>query len=204
MENFELVSDEWPEQRENNLTPRQEEILDQLEGIILRNGFRSLRLSDLTAELHCSRNILYALAPSKDELALLVIERYMARLRVELSCAFEKAETARDRIALALDALSLRAGLVSRRFYEDVAQYAPAREVQVRHRKLVVSQLREIIASGIEEGAFNRIDALFAAEVIQMLVISIADGRLVGRTGLSSAEAAAEFKRLIFDGLIAN
>jgi AcrR family transcriptional regulator len=53
-------------------TRRREELLDQVQSLILVEGFAQLRVGALAAHLSCSRSTLYKLAPSKDELIALV------------------------------------------------------------------------------------------------------------------------------------
>jgi AcrR family transcriptional regulator len=190
--------------RRSELTVRQEEILDQLEGIVVRSGFRHLTLLDLTSELRCSRTILYALAPTKEELALLVIDRFLGRLGSEMGRAVARAKGPRDQMAAALDTLASLIGPVSRRFFEDIELYGPARALHLRHTNAAAARLRAIISAGTEQGAFNAVDALFAAEVISLVLSGISDGSLLDRTGLTSAEAVGQLKHMAFDGLIPN
>src|SRR3954451_10977241 len=63
-------------------TPRQVEILDTLQALFLAEGFRHLTIGDLVDQLSCSRRTLYSLAPSKEELVLVVIERFFNRMGV--------------------------------------------------------------------------------------------------------------------------
>jgi AcrR family transcriptional regulator len=193
-----------PTHRRSDLTVRQEEILDQLEGIVVRDGFRHLTLLDLTSELRCSRTILYALAPTKDELALMVIDRFLSRLGSEMGRTIERAKTPQAQMAAALDTLASLIESVSRRFFEDIELYGPARALHLRHTNALVARLRAIISAGAEQGAFNAVDALFAAEVINLVISGISDASLLDRTGSTSAEAVGQLKHMLFDGLIPN
>ena len=60
---------------------REGHLLEGLEEIFLQEGFRRVAVGELAARLHCSRATLYALAPSKERLFLLVLERLLARIR---------------------------------------------------------------------------------------------------------------------------
>jgi AcrR family transcriptional regulator len=60
-------------QRERELTDRQREILDEMEDLVA-GGFADLTMAELAARLNCSLRTLYALAPSRDELVLIVID----------------------------------------------------------------------------------------------------------------------------------
>src|ERR687894_1921125 len=61
------------------LTRRQAELLDQLEELFLAEGFARFTLDDLAVRLHCSKSTLYALAESKERLALRVVKHFFRK-----------------------------------------------------------------------------------------------------------------------------
>jgi AcrR family transcriptional regulator len=60
---------------------RQQELLDALEEIFEKEGFRKVTMAELAARLRCSRRTFYELAGSKEELFLRVLERLLGRIR---------------------------------------------------------------------------------------------------------------------------
>ncbi len=66
-------------ERERALTARQRELLDQLGGVF-DGGFADLTMAGLAARLNCSLRTLYELAPSRDELVLVVVDRNLWRI----------------------------------------------------------------------------------------------------------------------------
>jgi AcrR family transcriptional regulator len=81
---------------------RQEQVLQAVERIFLREGVGGIRMGDLATEVGCSRSTLYEIAPSKDDLLLLVIDRLMRRLSVRGADAIATADTNVDRMAAML------------------------------------------------------------------------------------------------------
>src|SRR5947209_20566514 len=69
--------------RPRGWSDRQLEILDVLQALFLAEGFRHLTIADLVDRLHCSRRTLYSLAPSKEELVLVVIGRLLNDMGLE-------------------------------------------------------------------------------------------------------------------------
>src|SRR5262245_59150030 len=67
-----------PRQRSSR---RREQILDAIEQLFLERGFQVLTIDDLVAAAGCSRSTLYALADTKENLFLLVLDRMWRRLR---------------------------------------------------------------------------------------------------------------------------
>ena len=64
---------------ERRLTTRQAQLLDQLEELFLAEGFAGFTLEDLAVRLHCSKTTLYALAGSKEQLAVRVVRHFFRR-----------------------------------------------------------------------------------------------------------------------------
>jgi AcrR family transcriptional regulator len=66
-------------ERERRLTTRQREILDHL-GEMFDDGFAGLTMATIAARSNCSLRTLYGLAPSRDELVLIVVDRNLWRV----------------------------------------------------------------------------------------------------------------------------
>ena len=65
---------------EARLGRRHREVLDELEALFLRDGFSGFSVRELAASVGCSRRTLYEVAPSKDELVLIVLDRFLHRV----------------------------------------------------------------------------------------------------------------------------
>jgi AcrR family transcriptional regulator len=183
-------------------TQRQEAILDQLERLFLADGFRHLTLQDLTDELHCSRTILYALAPTKEELVLVVIDRWLQKVGVALNTAVDQARAPDERLEAALDGIGTSSLSATPRFMADMASYGPTNELHMKHARHAFRRLEDIITDGVTKGTFRQVDARFAAAVMHLVMTSISDGTLVERTGMFPGEATLEFKELLFRGVL--
>ena len=59
-------------------SPRLERLLEELEHVFLHDGFLHFRTEELARRLHCSKRALYQIAPSREELFELVVERWLA------------------------------------------------------------------------------------------------------------------------------
>jgi AcrR family transcriptional regulator len=181
---------------------RQTEILDALEAIYLREGFRSLGMGELASRLRCSRRTLYELAPTKPELFLLVLERFLARIRAlgEERAAAEP--DPRARIAALLEPGISETRRAGEAFAADVAAYEPARRMLERHQRARMAQLRDVLEEGIASGVFRGVHAVLVAEVMLAAVGRASDPALLRRAGLSMSEAFEECSRLIQHGLL--
>src|SRR6476659_10876952 len=107
------------------LTTRQVDLLDRLTDLVVAEGFAHLTLDDLAARLRCSKTTLYALAPSKDQLAVRVVNNFFRRSTALVESRVEARRAPRRRIEAYRDAIAEALQPASRRFIDDVAAFAP-------------------------------------------------------------------------------
>ena len=65
---------------ERALSPRQREILDELEQLLVARRLGERTMSEIAAEVNCSLRTLYGIAPSKDELVLAIVDRRLRHI----------------------------------------------------------------------------------------------------------------------------
>lgn len=106
-------------------TRRQSELLDRLLSLFLEQGFSRFTLDDLAAELRCSKTTLYALAPSKEQLAVEVVKHYFKNATAQVESAVARQTRHDRRIAAYLNAVADALRPASRTFLDDVATFAP-------------------------------------------------------------------------------
>ena len=183
-------------------TARQEEILDALEEVFLARGFLDVSVTDLVAAAHCSRRTLYELAPTKEQLFLLVADRMWRRLD---AYAREAARPKAD-AATRIEAFLVHAAEIFRapsaNFLRAIQTYAPARRIFDDHIANYIDFIAELVSDGIRAGEFRSMDPHVAAEVLAAAAIQVAGRDLADPEKLSSAEAVGVATRLALFGLI--
>jgi AcrR family transcriptional regulator len=182
-------------------TRRQSELLDRLLSLFLTQGFSRFTLDDLAAELRCSKTTLYALAPSKEQLAVEVVKHYFKNATAEVESAVSKQTRPDRRIAAYLNAVADALRPASRTFLDDVATFAPARSVYERNTRIAADRVRSLIEDGIASKAFRQLDIGFAAEMVAHTMQAIQRGDIARRTGLSDAEAYRELASFVLHSL---
>ncbi|WP_112244621.1 TetR/AcrR family transcriptional regulator [Kribbella monticola] len=182
-------------------TRRQSELLDRLLSLFLTQGFSRFTLDDLAAELRCSKTTLYALAPSKEQLAVEVVKHYFKNATAEVESAVAKQTRPDRRIAAYLGAVADALRPASRTFLDDVATFAPARSVYERNTRIAADRVRSLIEDGIAGKAFRQVDIGFAAEMVAHTMQAIQRGDIARRTGLSDAEAYRELASFVLHSL---
>ncbi|MFC5267703.1 TetR/AcrR family transcriptional regulator [Kribbella qitaiheensis] len=182
-------------------TRRQSELLDRLLSLFLTQGFSRFTLDDLAAELRCSKTTLYALAPSKEQLAVEVVKHYFKNATAEVESAVGKQTRPDRRIAAYLNAVADALRPATRTFLDDVATFAPARSVYERNTRIAADRVRTLIEEGIASKAFRQVDIGFAAEMVAHTMQAIQRGDIARRTGLTDAEAYRELASFVLHSL---
>ncbi|HET9649081.1 MAG TPA: TetR/AcrR family transcriptional regulator [Microlunatus sp.] len=179
------------------LTPRQADLRDELVSLFLRNGFRDLSLDDIAAQLSCSKRTLYALASSKEQLVVLAVREFFRAATEQVESAIARTRAPGRRLTGYLEAVAAALAPASRKFTDDVAAFAPAREIYEHNTEAAARRVRELIDEGRAAGAFRTVHSTFVAEVVTATMRRITSGELAGATGLDDAAAYRELAKLV-------
>jgi len=184
------------------LSPRLQRLIDNLEGIFFEEGFLQFRTEDLARRLRCSKQTLYALAPSREELFELIIERFLSRIRAQGRIAAEVAPDWISAVAGYLDVAVRNTRDASAQFVRDLSRFDPGRRRLQRHQRLRINGLEAIVAAGTKEGAFGEVHSKLVAEFMIHAVARMSDPGFLASCGLTMSQAFAELYQLFINGLI--
>ena len=182
---------------EHRLTRRQSELRDRLVALVLAEGFSHLTMDRVAAELSCSKRSLYALAGSKEQLALLAVRHFFKRATEQVETSIARTRTPATRVRRYLEAVAEALRPASRAFRDDVARFPPAAEIYEQNTLTAARRVRELIDEGTRAGAFRQVPAAFVGEVVTATMRRITSGEIAAATGLTDAEAYAELARLV-------
>jgi len=132
------------------LTRRQAELLDQLEGVFLAEGFGRFTLDDLALRLRCSKSTLYALAGSKEQLAARVIRHFFRKATEAVETRTATEEDPALRVTAYLTAVAQALAPASRAFYRDLDGFAPGRAVYEQNTAIAAVS---VVHGDVPEGA---------------------------------------------------
>lgn len=150
---------------EAQLGPRHREVLDELESLFLREGFSGLSVRELAAHVGCSRRTLYEVAPSKDELVLIVLDRFLHRVGRDALEAIDTSRSFADQItAYFLGGVELQR--LTAVFGEDLADDAAARRLFDRHYGYVMAVTEQLVTDGVAAGEFRPVEPAVVAGVL--------------------------------------
>jgi AcrR family transcriptional regulator len=153
-------------EREARLTARQRELLQNLEQPFFAEGFANLTMAGLAARMQCSMRTLYALASSRNELVLVVVDRTLWRV----------GRAARDSVppnGLPLAALRsyLRAATWAisewtEPFARDLADIPAARELEHGHNEYLYEVTLTLLDAAVARGDIAHVDTVAVARVL--------------------------------------
>ena len=184
------------------LTTRQVDLLDRLTDLVVAEGFAHLTLDDLAARLRCSKTTLYALAPSKDQLAVRVVNNFFRRSTALVESRVEARRAPRRRIEAYLEAIAEALQPASRQFIDDVAAFAPTRATYRDNAFAAARRVRQLVDEAAEVKAVAPVDAAFVATWVGVTIEAIQRGDFAERAELSDAAAFRELSRLVSRALL--
>jgi AcrR family transcriptional regulator len=186
-----------PTVSERRLTDRQTQLRDALVDLVLAHGFSHLTMDQFAAQLNCSKRTLYALASSKEQLAVLAVRHFFKRATEQVETAIARTRAPAKRVTRYLEAVAEALRPATRAFRDDVAEFRPATEIYEQNTLAAAHRVRELIDEGTRAGAFRRVHAAFVGEVVTATMRRITSGEIAAATGLSDAEAYSELAQLV-------
>jgi AcrR family transcriptional regulator len=183
------------------LTRRQAELLDQLEALFLAEGFARFTLDDLADRLRCSKSTLYALAESKERLAVRVIKHFFRKATDAVEAQTVTEADPALRVTAYLSAVARALAPAGPAFHRDLDSFAPGREVYERNTTLAADRVRELIAEGVAQGRFRDVHPALIADTVTTLMFRIGRGDTARATGLDDAAAYRELAALLLHGI---
>jgi AcrR family transcriptional regulator len=182
---------------ERRLTGRQAHLRDALVDLVLAQGFAHLTVDQVAAELRCSKRTLYALADSKEQLAVLAVRHFFKRSTDQVEAAIARTRAPARRVTRYLEAVAEALSPATRAFRDDLARFRPTAEIYEQNTAAAAQRVRELIDEGTRAGAFRQVPAAFVGEVVTATMRRITSGEITAATGLTDAEAYSELARLV-------
>ncbi len=196
-----MQSSEVRRGRPRNSGRRKEELLEKLERIFLRHGFRSITIDYLATELRCSKKTLYNIAPSKEEIFLVVMDKWLSEIRRKGWQQASGQQVPRDRIQAFLHPGIEGVVDTTQSFWADVESYMPAKSMLTMHQRDRMHSIVDMIQVGIEDGSFHKVHPYLIAEVLLSAILRFDSPDFLESSGLSIGEAFQELYDVVFRGI---
>jgi AcrR family transcriptional regulator len=187
-------------EREESLTGRQREVLRQLDAMF-RDGFAELTMAEIAARAGCSLRTLYALAPSRDELVLMVVDRQLWRIGGAAQRVIADAMPPLEAIRGYLRAAHVAVGRATDAWSRDLATVPAVRALVDSHNQYLVDVTRSLLDQAVARGDVADVDTAAVARVLAGLGRGFADPAVARTLRSSPPQAADEAVEIILRGL---
>lgn len=187
-------------QKETELTERQRNLLSGL-GKLFNKGFASLTMAEIAKNLNCSLRTLYSLAPSKEQLVLIVIERNLwARGRTAMSAISPNMQPLKA-IRTYLQAANVAAAKTTEAFAQDLQTVPAAQKLIEDHNSYLISITHRLLDIAVEKGEIGNVDTAAIARLMAGIGRDFSRPEVIGSLRSSPKEAADEALDVILAGL---
>ncbi|MEO1065329.1 MAG: TetR/AcrR family transcriptional regulator [Actinomycetota bacterium] len=187
-------------EREQRLTDRQQEILEELHEIF-QKGFAELTMAELAGELNCSLRTLYALASGRDELVTMVVDRALRRVGRSAHAAVAPDMAAMDAIRAYLVAANRAVRDASQEFATDMEAFAAGVALNDAHNQYLVDVTRALLDLAVERDEIAPVDTGALARMIAGLGRDFSRPEVMGQLASSPEQAADSMVDLVLAGL---
>jgi AcrR family transcriptional regulator len=187
-------------ERERRLTDRQRQLLDEL-GAVFNDGFAHLTMAELAARLNCSLRTLYALAPSRDELVLVVVDRNLWRVGRAARDAITPGMPPLDAVRAYLEAATVAVSGTTEAFARDLAAVPAAQRLSDEHNQYLFTVTRTLLDLAVERGDIPAVDTAAVARVMAGLGRDLSRADAIPILRSSPKQAADAVVDLILRGL---
>jgi len=147
-----------PADAERALTSRQREVLDALEKLAVDDGFAELTMAELAARANCSLRTLYGIAPRKEALLLIVVDRRLHRIGRAAMAAIEPGMDALTALRAYLEAATTAVGPTTEAFARRMATLPGADRLVHGHGNYVVQVTERLLERAVAERRIAPVD----------------------------------------------
>jgi len=173
-----------PLDREQRLTARQRELLDELEALLAEEKLADLTMAEIAARMNCSLRTLYGVSPSKDELVLTVVDRRLHRIGRAAMEPLDASMSPLEALGVYLRAAN-EAVQPSTVAYEQVLGGIPgAARLLDTHENYVIAVTQSLLDRAVAQGQIRPVDTASVAHVLGGL------GREFSRPAVAAIAAA--------------
>jgi AcrR family transcriptional regulator len=186
--------------RERSLTDRQREVLDHL-GVLFETGFADLTMATLAKRLNCSLRTLYVLAPSRDELVLMVVDRRLRSIGRAARAAVSDDMSPLETLRSYLHVVTVSLMGTSDAFARDLESVPSVNRLIDDHNDYVFSIACRLLELAVEQGEIPPMDIPALARVMAGLGWGLTRPAIKPLLATSPKEAADSIVDVIIRGL---
>ncbi|MEL4505009.1 TetR/AcrR family transcriptional regulator [Luteococcus sp. H138] len=179
-------------------TPRQRELFDALLTTFLAEGFAHFTMDSAATRFHCSKSTMYSLGRTADDVLRRVLISFFREVARRTDLALTHYRSPERALQAYFEAMGAALEPASATFMRDVASHPATRGIYDTNTHHATQKIRALIEQGVREGSFREVPLDFIAELIEVSMEQIQQGRL---QGTHPSQAYTELGKVILFGL---
>lgn len=187
--------------RERALTARQRELLDELQELFFAEGFADLTMASLARRLSCSLRTLYALAPSRDELVMVAVDRNLWRVGQAARAALDPGLPPLEALGRYLRAAAVAVAGWRAPFVRDLLAVPAAGALAGGHRRYIAGVTKALLDLAVERGDCAVADTGALAALLSNLAWFFVQPEVQPALDTTPEQAADETLELLLRGI---
>ncbi|MDG2304054.1 MAG: TetR/AcrR family transcriptional regulator [Candidatus Binatia bacterium] len=186
---------------ERELSDRQLDLLDALEAQLTAGGVADLTMAQIAARVNCSLRTLYAIAPRKDELILVVVDRRLRRIGRAAVETFDASMLPLDALRAYLQAANEAVQPEAVALSADFAKVTGAEQLLSAHEDYLIAVTQNLLDRAVSERQIPQVDTAAVAHVLGGLGREFARPELAETMRTSPKATADAITDLLLAGL---
>ncbi len=165
----------------------------------MERGFADMTIGEIAGGAGCSRRTLYEIAPSKEQLVLVVLDRFLNKKGRSALQAINHDDPVIDQLRSYLTGgleFQLKATLS-----EDLADDAPARRLVDRHYRFAMTVVERLVRIGIDQGEFRQVNAAVVAATVAGASLYLGQPEIFSDIGLPATELVDQMLDVVLPSL---
>ncbi len=187
-------------ERGRRLTPRQREILDHLDEMF-DDGFAHLTMAEIASRSNCSLRTLYGVAPSRDELVLIVVDRNLWRVGRRAMDAITSDLGPLEALQAYLAAATGAVSDMTASFARDLAAVPAAQRLGDVHADYSVAVARCLLDLAVQSGQIVAVDSAAVARVMVGLARDLSRPEVIPTLSSTPKQATDALVAIMLRGL---
>ena len=186
--------------KESSLSERKVEALAQLEKLIQKD-LPDLTMSEIAFRLKVSLRTLYELAPSKDQLVLIAVDRILFKIGGEAKKAIKNINSPLEQLKVYVNETGKAMDPACLAFTRDFGELKGAKVLVDSHENYVVSMTKKLLERSVQKKLIKPIDISAFAMILSGLGREIYANNFKSSLVKSPEEIYHEISEIIFLGL---
>ena len=186
--------------KEKLLSIRQKKALEDLEDLI-KGGYPQLTMSEIAANLKVSLRTLYEIAPKKEELILIAVDRLLFKIGATAQKAINLSDSPMAKLNAFLNETSKATERNTLAFTEDFGRIQGAKDLVDSHENYVMNVTEQLLEEAIIADEIISIDTSAMALILSGLSRELDKKYLKKELKITPSDALKEIIEVIFKGL---